>query len=160
MHGSFDQAQDFVRKAFEMDPNPLIGWWLVKILAYGNRIDEAYKVIDQFSDMADDVHWAKLGVIFRYALEGKEEKVMELYTEKLKNMMRGDELYGVWVAESYALINHKQEALEWLEESINYQFINYPFLTKHNRFLKNLHNEEGFKTLMKRVKKEWEDFRV
>jgi non-specific serine/threonine protein kinase len=160
MHGRFDRAHDFMRKAFEIDPNPLIGWWLSKILAYGNRIDEAYKLINQFSDMADDVHWAKLGVIFRYAIEGKEEKVLELYTEKLKNMLRGDEIYGVWVAESYALINHKQEALEWLEESINYQFINYPFLTKHNPFLKNLHHEEGFKKLMKRVKYEWENFKV
>jgi len=70
------------------------------------------------------------------------------------------EFYGVWVAESYALINHKQEALEWLEEAINNQLLNYPFLTKHDRFLKNLHNEEGFKKLMKRVKKEWETFEV
>jgi non-specific serine/threonine protein kinase len=159
-HGRFDQAHDFMRKAFEMVPNPFFGWWLSKILAYGNRIDEAYKVIDQFSDMADDEHWAKLGVIFKYALEGKEEKVLELYTEKLKNMMRGDEFYGVWVAESYALINHKQEALEWLEEAINNQLLNYPFLTKHDRFLKNLHNEQGFKKLMKRVKIEWENFEV
>ena len=160
MYGRFDQGHNFIRKAFEIDPNPFFGWWLSKILAYGNRIDEAYKLIDQFSAMADDVHWAKLGIIFKYALEGKEEKVLELYTDKLKNMLRGDELYGIWVAESYALINHKQEALEWLEEAINNQFINYPFLTKHNPFLKNLHNEEGFKKLMKRVKKEWEDFKV
>jgi TolB-like protein len=158
--GRFDQAHDFIRKAFDMEPNPFFGWWLSKILAYGNRIDEACKLIDQFSDMADDVHFAKLGVIFKYALEGKEEKVLELYTEELKNLLRGDEFYGVWVAESYALINHKQEALEWLEECINNQLLNYPFLTKHDRFLKNLHNEEGFKILMKRVKKEWEDFKV
>jgi len=160
MLGRFDKGHDFMRKAYEMDPNPFLGWWLSKILAYGNRIDEACKLIDQFSDMADEVHWAKLGVIFKYALEGKEEKVLKLYTEELKNMMRGDEFYGVWVAESYALINHKQEALEWLEEAINNQLLNYPFLTKHDRFLKNLHHEEGFKKLMKRVKKEWENFEV
>jgi len=158
--GNFDQAHNFMRKAFEMEPNPFFGWWLLKILAYDNRIDEACKVIDQFSDMADVVHWAKLGIIFKYALEGNEAKVLELYTEELKNMIRGDEFYGVWVAESYALINHKQEALEWLEECINNQLLNYPFLTKHDPFLKNLQNEEGFEKLMKRVKKGWEDFKV
>jgi len=160
MLGRFDKGHGIMRTVFEMEPNPFFGWWLLKILAYDNRIDEAITLIDQFSDMADDVHWAKLGVIFKYALEGKEEMVLKLYTEELKNMMRGDEFYGVWVAESYALINHKQEALEWLEEAINNQLLNYPFLTKHDRFLKNLHNEEGFKKLMKRVKKEWENFEV
>ena len=160
LQGNFDQALDFMRKAFEMDPNPFLGWWLSKILAYGDRIDEAYKLIEQFSDMADEVHWAKLGVIFKYALEDKEEKVLELYTEELKNILRGDEFYGVWVAESYALINHKEEALEWLEECINNQLLNYPFLTKHDRFLKSLYNEEGFKKLMKRINKDWENFKV
>jgi len=158
--GNFDQAHDFMQKAFEMDPNPFFGWWLSKILAYDNRIDEAVKLVDQFSDMADYTHWAKLGVIFKYALEGKEAKVLELYTEELKNILRGDEFYGVWVAESYALIDHKQEALEWLEEAINNQLLNYPFLTKHDRFLKNLYDEEGFKKLMQQVKKGWENFEV
>jgi TolB-like protein/tetratricopeptide (TPR) repeat protein len=160
MKGNFNHGQDFMTKAFEMDPNPFFGWWLLKTMAYGNKLDEAFKLIEQFSDMADDVHWAKLGIIFRSAIEGEEEKVLESYTDELKNMLRGDELYGVWVAETYALIDHKQEALKWLEESINNQLLNYPFLTEHNVFLENLYKEEGYIKLMEQIKPKWIDFQV
>ena len=158
--GNFSGAQEKMRKAFEMDPNPFFGWWLLKTLAYANRIDEAYKLIEQFSDMADDVVWAKLGIIFKYALEGDEEKVLEFYTEELKKMYEGDELYGVWAAESFSLVGHKQEALKWLEVSINNQMLNYPFLAEHNVFLKTLHNEERFKKLMEQIKPKWRAFKV
>jgi len=39
-----------------------------------------------------------------------------------------------------------------LEESISNQFLNYPFLAQHNRYLKNLNDEDEFIILMKRIK--------
>ncbi len=58
------------------------------------------------------------------------------------------------------MLNHKEEALSWLENSINHGFINYHFLYLHDPFLKNIRGEEQFKKLMERVKYEWENFEV
>jgi len=62
------------------------------------------------------------------------------------------------MAESYALINKKNEAIDWVECAIKCGFINYPFLVEYDPFLDNIRGEERFKKLMERVKYEWEHF--
>jgi hypothetical protein len=57
-------------------------------------------------------------------------------------------------------VNEPKEALRWLEEAVDWGFINYRFLTEHDRFLDNIREEEGFKKLLARVKHEWETFKV
>ena len=75
-------------------------------------------------------------------------------------MMKDDELYTLWTAESYALIGHKEESIEWIEKGLHSHFINYPFLSDLDPFLENIRGEERFKKLMERVKYEWENFEV
>jgi hypothetical protein len=57
-------------------------------------------------------------------------------------------------------MNSKADALEWLENSINHGFVNYPFLSELDPFLENIRGEERFKKLTERVKYEWENFEV
>jgi non-specific serine/threonine protein kinase len=54
----------------------------------------------------------------------------------------------------------KYEALDWLENAVHKGFINYPFISEHDPFLKNIRSEPRFKKLMERVKREWENFEV
>ena len=48
----------------------------------------------------------------------------------------------------------KNEALYWLENAVNLGFINYPFFNDYDPLLDNIREEERFRKLMKRVKKE------
>jgi hypothetical protein len=64
------------------------------------------------------------------------------------------------MAEGYALIGEKDEAINWLEEGMKWGFINYPFLNEIDPFLENIRGEPRFKKLMERVKHEWENFEV
>jgi hypothetical protein len=50
--------------------------------------------------------------------------------------------------------------LDWLENTDNRSFINYPFLNEHAPWLANIRGEPRFKKLMKRVKYEWEHFEM
>lgn len=52
----------------------------------------------------------------------------------------------------------KEEALDWIENSIARGNFNYPFMNEYDPFLVNLHNEERFKNLMQRIKREWENY--
>ena len=60
----------------------------------------------------------------------------------------------------FAMLNAKEEALDWLKHAIDIGFIPYPFFSRIDPFLNNIRGEERFKKLMKRVKKEWENFEV
>jgi hypothetical protein len=62
------------------------------------------------------------------------------------------------MAESYALIDEKNEAIDWVECAIKCGFINYPILVEYDPFLDNIRGEERFKKLMERAKYEWEHF--
>ena len=78
---------------------------------------------------------------------------MKLWAEK-------DFSYSLSIAECYSLINKKNEALNWLENTVDRGFINYPFLNEYDPFLENIRGEKRFKKLMERVKNEWENFEV
>ena len=62
--------------------------------------------------------------------------------------------------QAYALLGEKEKALNWLENTIECGFINYPFLSDIDPFLENIRRENRFKKIMKRVKNEWENFEV
>ena len=64
------------------------------------------------------------------------------------------------LAQSFAIINEKEKALDWIEHTVNKGFINYPFLSEYNFTLDSIRNEERFIRLMKKVKNEWENFEV
>ncbi len=76
------------------------------------------------------------------------------------NLVRDDEGFPIWLAESYALLGETGAAIELMENAVNWGFIHYPFLMEHDPFLASIRGEERFKKLMERVKYEWEHFEV
>jgi len=65
------------------------------------------------------------------------------------------------MGDCYALLDKKEEAIDWLEHAaLNRGFINYPLLAEKDPFLANIRSEPRFQKLMERVKKEWEEFEV
>ena len=94
------------------------------------------------------------------AFLGGNKEAQAAVSENLKVTAKKDDFFSLIMADCYAMIGEKEEALEWLEHAVNYGWINYPFLKEYDTWLENIHDEERFKKLMKRVKKEWEDFEV
>jgi hypothetical protein len=64
------------------------------------------------------------------------------------------------MGECYALIDEREEAIDWIEEATKWGFINYLFLNEIDPLLKNIRGEDRFKELMRHVKHEWENFEV
>ncbi len=62
------------------------------------------------------------------------------------------------MARIYAMVDKRQQALDWLENAVNRGFINYPCLSKYDLVLTSLHSEPRFQKLMVRVKEEWKAF--
>ena len=64
------------------------------------------------------------------------------------------------MATFYSYLDDKDQSLVWLNNAVDRGFINYPFLSEHDKLLNNIRGEKGFMELMKKVKLEWENFEV
>ena len=69
-------------------------------------------------------------------------------------------LYSFYLADFYAMLDEREQALDWLENAVNRGFINYPYLSEYDPFLAKLRGDPRFQKLMVRVKGEWERFEV
>ena len=106
------------------------------------------------------VTFTKMLLAFKYAWEGERKKALSTLTDDVKDYTWKDPDFPWLWAGFYALVDEKEEALEWLEHAVNRGFINYPILNEKDPFLENIRGEERFKKLMERVKHEWENFEV
>ncbi len=159
--GKFNLALQSWRKFYELHPeNTLSLFMYAVILIYNNEIDEAITIIDQNAKTDPGNVVAKLGLILKYAIQGDEEKVFREMTPDFKKTCQRDLGFSHHISGIFAMLDVKDEALNWLENAVNFGFINYPFLNEYDPFLKNIRGEERFKKLMERVKYEWENFEV
>jgi TolB-like protein len=161
MDGKFDAGLKELKKGHHMiKENPIFQYWIAKGLAYAQSYEEAFKLLDQIEVESPETVWATLGSFFKYALQKKKSEALETLSDEFKMIMKEDEMFPIWIAESYSLINEKNEAIDWIEYGVKSGFINYPFLMEYDLFLSNIRSEERFKKIMERVKFEWDNFEV
>ena len=158
MDGQFDRAlESFRSTSFSSDRHLRI--WEIFILALNHRVDEASKKIDTFgSDFGASDRASAYLFFLKYALEGQKAKALASVTDELINYCKNDEQWSWMLADCYSLVGEKEEAVRWLEITVNRGFVNYPFISKYDPFLKNIRGDTRFKKLMERVKYEWEHF--
>jgi tetratricopeptide (TPR) repeat protein len=159
--GNFEKALNYWLKMYKLNPgNPICIIYYGRALAYANRLEESFKFLDQAVQKPSDFWITQLTFFFKYALLKKRTEALNTVSENSKIKAKGDEMAPLWMAEAYALINERQEAIDWLQILVNWGFINYPFLNEINPFLKNIRGEKRFKKLMEKVKHKWENFEV
>jgi serine/threonine protein kinase/tetratricopeptide (TPR) repeat protein len=161
MEGNFEDALAAMPKMFKMEPeNVFYGIIYVHFLTRFQPVEKIDPIIDMLVKAAPQNYFAQLGLFRKLALHGKKKEALKTVTPELKGWVRWDEQFSWEMAASYALIDQKQEALDWLENAVDRGFINYPFLNEYDPLLENIRNEDRFRKLMKRVKNEWESFEV
>jgi non-specific serine/threonine protein kinase len=162
MRGDFDVSVEVLGQAYVDYPQDrLIRWNYAQSLAYCRRIEEGYSVIQALLDESPEDPITRLGFALALTLQGrKQEALLILQDPKIEVWARSDLGYSFFVGECYALLGHKIEALDWLENAVDRGFVNFPMLHEYDPFLANIRGEPRFQKLMERVKKEWEEFEV
>jgi TolB-like protein/Flp pilus assembly protein TadD len=156
--GQFDSAVEAYFKMYEMDPeSPIFRWFYAWALIFAKNNSEAFRIIDRLVEDSPDTIFASYGLLFKYALSDKKEDALKIITPKTKAASKGTEYGSRAIAEGYAILGEKEMAIDWLENSINCGFINYPFYAEIDPFLINIRKEDRFKKLMERIKYEWEN---
>jgi len=74
--------------------------------------------------------------------------------------VKRDCVVSLMIAELYVMLGETEQAFDWIENTVNRGFINYPYLSKHDPLLVKIRDKPRFKKLMERVKREWENFEV
>jgi hypothetical protein len=84
----------------------------------------------------------------------------QVLTDDLKKLLQADCQYSWHMASIYSFMDDSDKSIEWLENSVNRGFINYPMLNDYDPLLKNIRSEERFKKLMESTRVAWENFEV
>jgi non-specific serine/threonine protein kinase len=157
MEGRLDKALELHLKSYQLDPgNPIVLWYCGQLLVWNNRFDDAFELINKLAQDEPErgLGWSNL--FFKYSLQRKKDNALQLITEDRKNHAWRDYHLPWTMAECYALIDMREEALKWLEHAVSKGWINYPLFSKLDPFLENIRGEPRFKQLMEKVKYEWQ----
>ncbi|HDT14193.1 MAG TPA: zinc-ribbon domain-containing protein [Candidatus Aminicenantes bacterium] len=158
--GRFDLALNPALKMLAVPGSHLWTFWASLILLYNGRPDEARDFIDErVKDPGQDM-LGKLCLILKHAVEDDKERMASLLTPDFVEIARKDCQYSWHLASFYSYLGDIDESLGWLENAVDRGFVNYPFLSEHDRLLASVRGEPRFKTLMERVRREWESFEV
>ena len=157
--GRFAPALDEYRKLYQSDPeSPNRQFLYARTLAYNKRLGEAFSIIDASAKATPTNVVTKLGLLLKYGILGDKDGARREMTSDFREACHRDNGWSYLVAEAFALMAEKKEALDWLENAVDRGYLNYPFVNEHDAFLENIRGEERFKKLMERVKYEWEHF--
>ncbi len=156
-NGEFEQAENQSRQLGSDDYSLL---FKARALVYNRKYDEAYAEYNKISEDARNSYVYKCTLLLLNACMKKLKEINQLIDDKMVLWAKMDYAYSYTFAETYAMINRKEDALNWLENSILRGFFNYQFIYLHDPIIENIRGEERFKKLMERVKYEWENFEV
>ena len=130
------------------------------VLLYNDRADEAYDFICEVVDESSLNIWPQITIFMKYTIKRDQDKLTSLLTQEFVAQTQRDLQHSYHMATFYSYIDDKEASLKWLEHAVNRGFINYPLLSEQDKLLNNIREEKPFIKLMKRVKKEWENFEV
>jgi len=159
--GRFDLAQTTILDYYRLAPeSPMSKYWKSLILVYNDRPDESYEFINEFVKEPGQDSLDYSMIFLKYAIKGNKTKLDSWLTPENIKALQNDCMLSWHMATFYSYLEDKDQSLEWLENAIDRGFINYPFINDYDKFLNNVRSEERFKVLMKKVKHEWENFKV
>jgi TolB-like protein len=152
-------ALEWSREAYRKNPEvPQAQLYYAYFLACHDHREESYPVFDKLIAENGGTIFGSLGTLLKYALQGEKSKALDFLTPEIKTKMKEDCECTWLIADGYALLNEKEESLDWLESAVKSGFINYPLFSVHDPCLKNIRGEERFKELIGEVKIAWQNF--
>ncbi len=161
MDGDLVRGRTCLLKGHELNPgNPITTLAYGQALAMNAWSEEAESVFASLEEFVPDSFFSHLGEFFIHALRRDKDAALSSVTDVLKVEAGSDLQYSWSMAQCFALIDERDNAMQWLENAVQYGFWNYPLLSERDPLLAPIRDHERFSALMKKVKKKWIDFEV
>ncbi|MBI4810424.1 MAG: tetratricopeptide repeat protein [Ignavibacteriales bacterium] len=114
--GQYEIALESFERAYQMDPdNRAVHFHYTWVLAGTKQIDKAISIIDQDAQTSPDNTFTKFGLLLKYGLLKDKEGVLQVMRSDFEKTCRENRGYSYMVANVFALLGEKGEALDWLE---------------------------------------------
>ena len=157
--GAYEEALGWTQRSVDLDPANLTSRMMhAHALAANGRVDEAKSVLNAIAREEPTMAWARMACAMRFALSDDRERMLESITPDLREAARSDEIFSWWLADCYAIVGDHAAALDCVERMIELGVINYPFLARHEPFLRSVRDEPRFLGLLERARKAWDAF--
>lgn len=161
LEGDFDRALAPYRQMFDMDPgNPMARLFYVWVLALNGRVGEVDEVVATFPGPLHDTIAARVTFFLARALAGDRNGALAVLTPDMETAAYATDLFPRFLAQGYALCGAPDRAIDSLQRAVDRGFINYPFLARHDPFLRSLDGHPRFGDLLEEVRARWEAFEV
>ena len=159
--GDFEGAAPYYRKALDMDPdNPFVVLLYCQICSRIEPAEGLIPLLEQIEPLAEFHTFGRQAKFLKLALQGRKDEAVEAGSDpRLQYEARYDEHPSWWMTCVYSIIDEKERALEWLENTINRGFINYPLMAYMDPAMQNLRGEKRFWELMQDASERWEKIR-
>jgi len=159
--GNIKESLPYFRRWLQRDPeSPFVRYLCSYNFALNNELKESIDVLDSIIKETPSLIFAKFALFFKSALQGDKESALKYATEDLKREAASIEYFPINMAWGYALIDEKDEAVNWLNKSLDFGFSPYPLLLKFEIFHRVLKDHKGFRDYMEEIKKRSEEFVV
>jgi non-specific serine/threonine protein kinase len=158
-----DGALAELERAADLEPASIAPrMWIAFLLLWKGEHQQAFDLIDQTTQQqAPDVthtNSSEFLLFAKLAFERKNQQAMAVLSDRAKHYLWVDPDLPWLVAGFFAVMEEKDEALRWLERSIDNGYINYPLFAERSPFFENIRGDERFQELVDRIKPEWERF--
>ena len=159
LDGKFAAAVEPYRQMFDMDPsNPMARLFYVWVLILNRRTEEIDRLVGTFPPEVRDTVPARLAEFLAHAVGGRRDRAHATVTPAIETAAATTDVFSRLLAQGYALVDMREQALRWLAVAVDRGFINYPFLTRHDPFFLDIRRDDSFRQLMETVRVRWKSF--
>ena len=159
MDGDVNKATELFGDCHDKEPdNPVFALLLGQALAMSGQGDRAIAVFDAMSHQCPDTFFAQVASFFARCIEGRAEQAAVIADEEFLASARYDPQTSWTVAQCYALLGERDEAIQWVANAIKLGFWNYPLLAKRDALLAHIRDHERFQSLMVDLRDKWISF--
>jgi tetratricopeptide (TPR) repeat protein len=157
VEGRLVEAEQAARRSIELsEPGVPPRAYGAHTLALIGRRDEAIGLFSELATALGHSTYGALSAFYARALQG-DATGAGYVTPSLEQSARWVEYLALFLAEAYALIGQRDDALRWLRGAAQQGFINYPFLAR-DPFLESLRGDAEYQELMRQLERRWKAF--
>ena len=158
--GNFKESLSYFQEWIKIDQGAWPRFNYSWALAINNHIQESIEVLDAIITDTPNLNLGKFALFFKSALQRDRESALKYATDELKNRAATIDYFPLNMAWGYALIDEKDEAVWWLNKSLDFGYSPYPLLLKWETFQTVLKDHPGFEKYMEEIKRRSEQFAV
>lgn len=159
--GNFVASLPYHQKLLQMDPNsPFTRYWCAIDFALSGNLEDSINVLDTMAKDTPNMIFGKFALFLKSDLQGDTENALKHATNELREEAALLDYMPLFMAYGYALIGKAEEALWWLNKSLDFGYSPYPLLLKWETIQRVLKDHPAFQTYIKEIKRRSEQFDV